>query len=288
MTRTFLLALLVLLAPAALAQRGLQSATVEAVQAPAWLDRGSAVRALAPGTTLQAGDRLRTGPGARVLVKSADGSQVKLGENARLEVDALSTERDGLFRATLKVLEGAFRFTTDAAAKLRRREVSITVGTVVAGIRGTDLWGKSTPGREVVCLIEGRIEVGADGEPPLTLDQPRQFYNRVDGKALPLGFVDAAQLKQWSAETDIPGGQGAVDANGKWTLVLARADEDSARAVQQGLSEAGYAAQRVSIVEGGQRAFEVRITGFATKDEAEAVGNRLKGRSGIVEPRVTN
>ena len=39
--------------------------------------------------------------------------------------------------------------------------MSIRVATVTAGIRGTDLWGKSAADRQIVCLIEGRIEVGA-------------------------------------------------------------------------------------------------------------------------------
>jgi hypothetical protein len=66
-----------------------------------------------------------------------------------------------LFRAALNVLEGAFRFTTDVAAKTRKREVSIRAAQVTAGIRGTDLWGRSRPGNEIVCLIEGERSLRA-------------------------------------------------------------------------------------------------------------------------------
>jgi len=78
---------------------------------------------------------------------------------------------------------------------------------VTAGIRGTDLWGRSRPGNEIVCLIEGEIEVGAAGEPAIAMNHPNQFYRRVDGKAQPVGTVDAVQLAQWALETDIEMGK---------------------------------------------------------------------------------
>jgi hypothetical protein len=53
---------------------------------------------------------------------------------------------------------------------------------VTAGIRGTDLWGKSNDARDLVCLLEGKISVGAEGHPAVTLDQPLDFYqNPRDG-----------------------------------------------------------------------------------------------------------
>jgi hypothetical protein len=95
-------------------------------------------------------------------VKLSEGSLVKLGENAHLELKELEPS-DSLFKAALGVLQGAFRFTTAAVAKNRRRDISISVATVTAGIRGTDLWGKSSPDKQIVCLIEGKVEVGAPG-----------------------------------------------------------------------------------------------------------------------------
>ncbi len=279
MTRIFLLLALALatIAQPAVAQRPPPPAVVEGVQMPAWLDRGGATRALAPGMQLIAGDQLRTGAGARLLVKLAEGSTVKVGENARIGVAELRPDDDGVFRTVLRVIEGAFRFTTDKLSKIRRREVSVSVGTVIAGIRGTDLWGKSTPGREVVCLIEGRIEVGAAGETPLAMDQPRQFYNRIDGRTQPLGFVDAKQLEQWGLETEIAAGRGAVAREGRFTLLLARIEgDDAASRLQSRLAEAGYAVERVSIVQGGRRVYELRVNGLATRADAEALARSLE------------
>ena len=68
------------------------------------------------------------------------------------------------------------------------------VAQVTAGIRGTDFWGRSRADRQIVCLIEGAIEVGADGEQPVRMDKPLQFYQRDKGKTQPVGLVDPKQL----------------------------------------------------------------------------------------------
>ena len=61
----------------------LAPATVELVQAPAWLERDGRSQPLAPGMELRSGDLVRTGTGARAYLMLAEGSRVKLGESAR-------------------------------------------------------------------------------------------------------------------------------------------------------------------------------------------------------------
>src|SRR3954469_19798418 len=79
------------------------AATVEGVQMPAWVERaGQRLPALA-GMELKAGDQVATGAGSRMLVKLADGSLVKLGENGQLRFAELNPAQD-LFRAALNVL----------------------------------------------------------------------------------------------------------------------------------------------------------------------------------------
>jgi len=272
-------------APAALAQGA--RAVVEGVQSPAWVERGAESRPLAPGTELRAGDRIRTGAGSRVHLKLPEGSSVKLGENARFEFAELPPERDSVFRAALRVLEGAFRFTTDALSKARRREVSVSVGTVIAGVRGTDLWGKSMREREIVCLIEGRVEVAAPNEAPVVLDQPRHFYVREQGRAQPVGFVEPERLKQWAAETELEPGRGAAVRGGAWKLALARHGTDgAARAMQAELARSGYAAEVAPVRQGRYQVYEVRIEGLASRADAEALAARLRGQHGVAEPQV--
>jgi hypothetical protein len=281
-----------LLSSAAVQAGAAPAAVVEGVQMPAWVERASvgAVRRipLAPGMELRGGDEVKTGAGSRLYIKLAEGSLVKLGENASLKLLDLQPDRGGFFRAALNVLEGAFRFTTDALAKERRRDVSIRVATVTAGIRGTDLWGKSMPERQIVCLIEGNIEVGAEGEAPVTMDQPRQFYQRDKGQTKPVGFVEPAQLGQWAVETEIADGQGAARSGGKWRLTLASVGTQSeALAVYDQVRTAGYAAEIHPAKVGGKRVYLVRISRLPTRGDAEALAAQLRGKHGVEEPKVS-
>ena len=264
------------------------AATIEGVQMPAWVERAGRRVPIIPGMELRAGDQVVTGAGSRLLVKLGDGSLVKLGENGSLRFTELNPARE-LFKAALNVLEGAFRFTTDAVAKTRtKREVSIRAAQVTAGIRGTDLWGRSRAGNEIVCLIEGEIEVGADGEQPQTMNQPRQFYRRTEGKTQPIGTVEQAQLDQWSAETDMQAGRGGARRGGRFSVLLGPAQEQNAAlALYDQLRDAGFAAEIQPVKEGEKFSYQVRIRQLPSRAEADALASQLRGKFGISEPRVS-
>jgi hypothetical protein len=270
--------LFLLLFAASLAAWAQPAAVVEGVQMPAWIQRGGQRQPIVPGMLLQPGDLIQTGPGSRLLVRMSERSLVKLGENGQLRFTELSPTKE-LFRAALGVLEGAFRFTTDVAQKNRRRDVRITVATVTAGIRGTDLWGRSRDNTEIVCLIEGAIEVGAQGETPVTMDQPRQFYRRVSGQTQPVGFVEQAQLDEWSRETEIERGRGAARLGGRFQATLARAaDQAAALSLYDQLRAAGYPAEIRPVREGEQTIYVVRIGNLPSAAEARALEAQLRGK----------
>jgi hypothetical protein len=257
------------------------AALVEGVQMPAWVERGGQREPILPGMLLQPGDVIETGPGSRLLVRMAERSLVKLGENGQLRFTELSTTQE-LFKAALGVLQGAFRFTTDVAAKNRRRDVRVSVGNVTAGIRGTDFWGRSRDNTEIVCLIEGALEVGAQGEPPVTMGQPREFYRRVAGQTQPVGFVEPAQLDEWARETEIERGRGALRLGGRFEAQVARADSQSAAlAVYDQLRAAGYPAEIRPARRGEQTVYGVRIRNLQTRAEAQALEAQLRAKFGI-------
>ena len=263
------------------------AAVVDGVQMPAWLEREGKRTPLAPGMELRAGDRIISGNGARVLVKLAEGSVVKLGENGRLVFSEMQPGKD-LFKATLQILEGAFRFTTELVGKGRKREVNVRVSQVTAGIRGTDFWGRSRAERQIVCLIEGAIDVGADGEQAVRLDKPLQFYQRDKGKTQPVGNVDPAQIAQWGRETEIEEGKGAARRGGRFSVVLAEADNRAAvLPVHEKAREAGYPSQIAQRKEGEKIVYAVRIRQLASRVEAQALADQLKGKLGVKEPRVS-
>ena len=281
-TTVFLLALVA--AAPALAQ---VAGTIEGVQMPAWVQRGAGRLPILPGMEVRAGDQVVTGAGARLLIKLAEGSVVKLGENAQMTFAEVAPSTD-LFKAALNVLQGAFRFTTDVVQKARtRREVSIRVAQVTAGIRGTDLWGRSRAGNEIVCLIEGAIEVGAEGEQPVAMDHPLQFYRRVDNKTQPVGTVDPVQLAQWALETEMEMGKGALRAGGRFNVILASYPEQAgALGLYDELRNNGYPAEIWPVKSADKMTYHVRIRHLPSRTEAQALAGQLRGKFGITEPSV--
>ena len=274
--KILLLALLLAISSAQAAAQ--PAAVIEGVQTPAWLERDGERTPLVPGMELRAGDRILSGAGARVLVRLTEGSVVKLGENGTLRLAELQPSRE-LFKAALHVLQGAFRFTTDIVGKGRRREVNVRVEQVTIGIRGTDFWGRSRGERQIVCLLEGAIEVGAEGEQAVTMDQPRQFYQRDKGKTLPVGFVDANQLAQWAQETEIETGKGALARGGRFSAQLAAIDnEEAARALLERLRKAGYPAELARVKQADKEVYHVRIGHLPSREEAQALSDQLKAR----------
>lgn len=263
------------------------AATVEGVQMPAFVERNGVRSPLLPGMELKAGDKVITGGESRVLIKLAEGSVVKLGANGQLRFVELNATQQ-LFKGVLEVLEGAFRFTTDIAGRNRKREVSIRAAQVTTGIRGTDVWGRASAGNEIVCLIEGAVEVAAAGEPPVQMNQPLQFYKRVDGKAQPVGTVDKEQLAKWSAEVDLERGKGIARAGGRVTVELGRFDTRTpAVAMREDVRKAGYPAVMTPLRGKEKTVYVVRIRQLASRAEAQALADQLRGKYGVSEPKLS-
>ncbi|MDT3737771.1 MAG: FecR family protein [Denitratisoma sp.] len=258
-------------------------AVVDAVQAPAWRDREGRVEPLAPGMELKSRDRIRTGAGSRVYLRLADGSTVKLGENGVLLAERLGPGDRRFFSAALDVAKGAFRFTTDKLRRLSRRDISIRVATVTAGIRGTDIWGKTEPERDFVCLLEGRIGVSHQDGDSREMSEPLTFYVAPRGQP-PKGIekADPETVRKWAAETEIAPGAGALRRGGQWKLLLARADsQQEALAVFDRLAAAGYPPSIRPRAGDGVVRYEVLLRNLASRAEAEALAGGLKARLGL-------
>lgn len=245
---------------------------VDGVVMPAWLERGRIVKPLLLGAELENGDVIRTGNGARVYLQMADGSVVKLGERARLQVGGLEQRRD-VFRAALDVLQGAFRFTTSQLNKLQtKRDVTLRVATITAGIRGTDVWGKSTADADLFCLIEGQAAV-THGERQYDLNETMTFVRAERNQpAGEVRGVSVDQLNKWALETDIAAGQGGQQVGGRWQLVLGEfASTREALALYDELRREGFAAR---LFPQGKRV-RVRLIDFASAEEAQAMAKRV-------------
>ena len=113
---------------AAQAERIVAEAVVEAVQMPAWVERGASKVPLAPGMELYSQDRVHTGSDARILLRTSEGSSVKLGERGSLLLENVRIRRRKHVRSDHERLRGMFRFTTNTLVRFRgRRYVQVTI-----------------------------------------------------------------------------------------------------------------------------------------------------------------
>jgi len=250
-------------------------AVVESVQFPVTLTRNALTVPLTPGVELKEKDEVRTGAGGRLLLRLSEGSLVRLGQNAVFQIETAQPKK-GVFTAALNVVTGAFRFTTDALSKRNKRDVKISVArNATIGIRGTDVWGRGRDDKDIVCLIEGKVEVKGNDGKAVTLDQPLDFFQSTrTAPPLPVGKVDPAQLAEWAKETDPEPGRALAGVKGAWRVVMdGYASREEALGGMRALRAAGYPGE----LGAGNI---VIITGIGDEAGATSLAQALTGQYG--------
>lgn len=263
------------------------SGTVEIVQSPAWVDHAGHRVAVAPGQLLEDTARIVTGAQARVVIRLAEGSTVKLGEDTQfsMRVTPEGTDRT-LFSAALDVLQGAFRFTTAALGKDFRRDIRATVGTATIGIRGTDVWGKAASDRDFVVLIEGAIEITRANR-TVSMSTPQTLFNAPKNlPADPIAPVGGNLLAAWAQETEPQAGTGIATVDGRWGVIAGDfLHARSASALVAILNSSGYPAV-LSEHDRPDTRYQVLLNHFATEADAAATAARLKSAFPPINPSV--
>jgi hypothetical protein len=231
---------------------------------------------------LNSKEKVHTGDGGRAMLRVAEGSAIRLGEGAMLALDDLAQKQDGktggIVSASLDMVRGAFRFTTGVLGKSNaQRDVRVKVNVITAGIRGTDVWGKSEDERDIICLLEGRITV-AHGAAQFTMTEPNSFYIAPrKGQAQPPSLVSVEQVKEWSDETELGTSTGAVRRGGTFFVTVSSSgDERSATALRDKLHASGFPADVARVRDGSSARYEVRITSLADSADAAALAARLR------------
>lgn len=260
------------------------TARVEAVQYPAWVERGAQGErreAVQPGMQVRSPDTVVSG--ARMLLSLPDASTIRLGANSRLQVERLRSDKDNngiSVDAGFKLTQGFFRYASNSLAKLTgKRKVDLTVSTATIGIRGTDYWAMTDKEHDAACVFEGKVEVATRSEGVVTLDQPTAFWARFFEKpAQSVGSATPAELSRFIASVEPQAGQGIAIMGGKWRVVAAaEAKQGDARKVAAALNDAGYPAAVVK----QHGAYEVRINHYASRVDAESSLGRLASEPGL-------
>lgn len=260
---------------------------VHAVQPPAWIERAGGIVVLRPGDPLLAGDTIRTGPGGRVQVDLPEGSRVKLGEQVQFRAERMTGRQDasgGFFDAAFDVLKGAFRFTTGLAGQERRRDVRFRVGAVTAGIRGTDIWGKSAEdGTDLVLLIEGQVELAMEGHDTMLMAQPLHGVMMMPtGEMRPIDAMPMEDVQVYARETEMRDDRAMMMDGGEWQLVvMSLRERTTAERVAAELVGAGYPASVSTVELPGGTWHRVALDHLVSADDARMLGEALLGRFGI-------
>jgi hypothetical protein len=189
------------------------------------------------------------------------------------------------------VTKGAFRLTTDIFRKYQtRRAINIRAGTVTAGVRGTDLWGKSDSEKDLICLLEGRIVVSHPEGEATELSEPLQYYAADKGKAPgPVASIDQQQLAAWAAQTELQDGVGTAKRGGRWAVTLTTAESQAValdvydRAVASGVTPK----IRPVKAEDESYRYELSVRQIASEAQARQVAERLARELDLPAPRVT-
>lgn len=133
---------------------------VAKVQARAEATQNATTRALAVAAPVYFGDRLQTGPGARLEARLADDTVLTLGQNGRLTVDDFVYHPGATGNTlALRVTRGAFLFVGGKIEGPSGGNVSITTPVATLGVRGTTVWGGPIDHGYGVLVLKGLVTV---------------------------------------------------------------------------------------------------------------------------------
>jgi hypothetical protein len=180
-------------------------------------------------------------------------------------------EGQSFLESSFEVLRGAFRFTSSFFGNATAgHRVNVKIGAITAGVRGTDIWGRSNLQTDLICLIEGAISVDAEGESTTELEQSLSFYVKPKGEtALPVDQIEAQQLQRWANETELDKSRGIASQEGKWQLVLSSlSDVNNVDKTLKNYQAKGFAVQQKTLQLNGKTLHRLVLQGFVSREDA--------------------
>jgi hypothetical protein len=100
------------------------------------------------GTAVYMNDQLRTGANARLRITFSDGSDLTLGENARVVVDQfVYNPSKSKGTVVLSAAQGAFRFAGGKIEGMQEKKVLVNTPSAALAVRGTHFWAGPIDGQ---------------------------------------------------------------------------------------------------------------------------------------------
>jgi hypothetical protein len=180
-TACFAIAGLLASGPAATAERPTVG-QVEQVQGKARAEHAAESRDLSRDAAVLFKDLLVTGEDARLLAALADGTELTLGENAKLEIDKLIYDPGSADNSlVVNVVAGAFLFVGGRIEEAGGNAVTIRTAVVTIGVRGTTVWGGRIDDGFGVLVLNGAATVStAAGAVALGPGQGTMIFRSTD------------------------------------------------------------------------------------------------------------
>jgi hypothetical protein len=140
------------------------------------VNRDGADMTVGPGTALQLGDVVKTGPGARLRLRFVDGSILTLGENTQLSIDIFAVDGTNKSRTVILTLLSGIVNAAAAKSGEDKFDYQIKTATAYSAVRGTK-WIVAAPqnavkgvppGATALFVLSGQVELGSgSGQPAL-------------------------------------------------------------------------------------------------------------------------
>ncbi len=168
--------------------------TVSKIQKAVYAMQDAIPRKLDVDSTIQLGDVISTGKGARLKIVLNDGTEVTLGERTHFVMQEFIMENSEN-NAVMRLIEGAFKVTSGELVKLADAKMLIQTDTATIGIRGTSFWGGSLDGDFEVALLGGKGVYVETKEGRVELDKVGDGTKIVDAGSAPSNPVAWMQKK---------------------------------------------------------------------------------------------
>ena len=243
---------------------------ITALQPPVWKESNGVRDALFPGDIVATGDTIFSGKGSRVLLDFNEGSIVELGEETNTLVDAAPETQNSIISSTFSILKGAFRYTAGLLANNQKRDIRINLTTATIGIRGTDLWGRSSDDEDFVVLIEGDITIDHNSNQQVRMNEPQSVFRaRTNQPPDALSRIEIPELLELAKETALVPDKATMYKEGAYSVVLASSlDEETAINNRDKFQKMGYPVENSSAKTSGINYTRTLIKGFKTLEQA--------------------
>lgn len=265
---------------------------VSAIQPPVWVLHKDERSALGASSPVSNGDTIITGPGAHVHLALADGSLLKLGENASLGVQNLQLQTGkqvDTLNGTLKISAGSLRYTSQKQRASFKTELTLQVGrSFSAQTSSADLWVDAGASEDRLLLTEGSVIVTPSKKPAVTMAQANTMYTAYrNSTAGADGISQIQEPRLLLMLTELDTRHPALQSNGPYRIALANyPDEAKAAERVRKYVALGYPVELQRPGKPFPPGYRVILDGLSSSEHAKAYAELLIQRLKLLNPQV--